>query len=69
MVTIPEYPEIKAIKETLCNYGAKAAMMSGSGPTVFAIVENKELAKDIASKMQQDFDADIFVVKTVAKNF
>lgn len=69
MVTIPEYPEIKTIKETFCNYGAKAAMMSGSGPTVFAIVENNKLAKEIASKMQQDFDADIFVVKTVAKNF
>lgn len=68
-VTISKYPQIEAIKQKLCSYGAKAAMMSGSGPTVFAVVESKELAEKIADKIQNDFEADIFAVETALKNF
>lgn len=68
-VTIPEYPEIATIKQTLCEYGAIKAMMSGSGPTVFALVDSQESAKLIANKIQSDFDADVFIVQTAGKNF
>ena len=68
-VTIPEYPEIAKIKQKLSDYGAMAAMMSGRGPTVFAIVEDSQKAKDIVSKIQLDFDADVFAVETAEKNF
>lgn len=68
-VTVPEYPEIAKIKQKLSDYGAMAAMMSGSGPTVFAIVEDSQKAKDIVSKIQLDFDADVFAVETAEKNF
>lgn len=44
-------------------------MMSGSGPTVFAIVEDSQKANDIVSKIQLDFDADVFAVETAVKNF
>ena len=40
-VTIPEHPEIQQIKETMISAGALNAMMSGSGPTVFGIFEDK----------------------------
>ena len=40
-VTIPHYPEIQAIKECMLKHGALNAMMSGSGPTVFGIFEEK----------------------------
>lgn len=59
-VTIPAYPIIQDIKETLLSVGAINALMSGSGPTVFGlftdrkkaeaaadIVRDKELAKQI----------------------
>jgi 4-diphosphocytidyl-2-C-methyl-D-erythritol kinase len=39
-VTIPRYPVVKQIKEALLEEGAKAAMMSGSGPTVFGLFEH-----------------------------
>lgn len=68
-VTIKQYPQINDIKEKLCSYGAKTAMMSGSGPTVFAIVENKILAEEIATKIKNDFDAEVFTVETASKNF
>ena len=40
-VTIPEHPEIQQIKEIMISEGAINAMMSGSGPTVFGIFEDK----------------------------
>jgi len=36
-VTIARYPEIGRIKESLLAFGARVALMSGSGPTVFGL--------------------------------
>lgn len=44
-VTCPAYPVIDKIKEHMMQHGAVNAMMSGSGPTVFGIFDNKEKAK------------------------
>ncbi len=43
-VTIKEYPIIQKIKEDMIQYGALGAMMSGSGPTVFGLFDNKKKA-------------------------
>ena len=44
-VTIPEYPIIAQIKEQMLKSGAINSMMSGSGPTVFGLFEDEEVAK------------------------
>ena len=44
-VTIPEYPIIQKVKDILKSNGAVNALMSGSGPTVFGIYDDKEKAK------------------------
>lgn len=44
-VTIPAYPVIETIKEHMKAHGAVNAMMSGSGPTVFGIFDDKEKAE------------------------
>ncbi len=44
-VTIPDHPEIRAIKEILMNAGAEGALMSGSGPTVFGIFKDRQKAE------------------------
>lgn len=44
-VTGKEYPVIGAIEETMKEEGALAAIMSGSGPTVFGIFREKETAE------------------------
>lgn len=41
-VTVPEHPEIGRIKEMMVAGGALGALMSGSGPTVFGIFDDKE---------------------------
>jgi 4-diphosphocytidyl-2-C-methyl-D-erythritol kinase len=43
-VTIEDYPIIEDIKRTMKVAGALNAMMSGSGPTVFGLFEDKKAA-------------------------
>ena len=44
-VTIEDYPVIEEIKDAMKKAGALNAMMSGSGPTVFGIFDDKKVAK------------------------
>lgn len=43
-VTIPAYPVIEQIKQAMLDNGAVNALMSGSGPTVFGLFDDKEKA-------------------------
>lgn len=52
-VTVEEYPVIEEIKNVMKEEGALNAMMSGSGPTVFGIFENKHLARKAADKIRE----------------
>lgn len=52
-VTVPDCPVIDQIKKCMIEQGALNAMMSGSGPTVFGIYEEKEKAEK-AKRMIQD---------------
>lgn len=54
-VTIPLRPEIDEVKRALAHAGADKAMMSGSGPTVFAFVKTAEDAEKIADIMRQQY--------------
>ena len=46
LVTVREYPVIEEIKNFMKKRGALNAMMSGSGPTVFGLFENKTTARN-----------------------
>ena len=46
LVTAREYPVIEEIKSFMKKRGALNAMMSGSGPTVFGLFENKTTARN-----------------------
>lgn len=52
-VTIPAYPVIGEIKKQMIEQGAIGAMMSGSGPTVFGLFEDKERAKAAYEKLRR----------------
>ena len=51
-VTIPNYPVIAEIQQTLIEHGAAGAMLSGSGPTVFGLFDDKEKAVAAYEAMQ-----------------
>ena len=46
-VTIPTYPVIEEIKDVMKKGGALNACMSGSGPTVFGLFDDREKAKAV----------------------
>lgn len=51
-VTIPNYPVIAEIKEHMMMHGAAGAMMSGSGPTVFGLFDDKDKSDAAYEAMQ-----------------
>ncbi len=51
-VTVEEYPVIEKIKEIMKQEGALGAMMSGSGPTVFGLYEERDAAKAAADRIK-----------------
>ena len=53
-VTITEYPQIESIKDVMKEEGALNAMMSGSGPTVFGIYDDKMLARRAAARIREE---------------
>lgn len=51
-VTVREYPVIDEIKTVLRERGAENALMSGSGPTVFGIFQEKDTAQRAAEAVE-----------------
>lgn len=47
-----EYHEVFEIKQRLLDFGALNAAMSGSGPTVFGIFRNRQLAEDAVRQLK-----------------
>ena len=63
-VTIGKYSVIEDIKKELVQLGAKAAMMSGSGPTVFAIFNDEESAIVAKKSIDGKYELDTLEVTT-----
>lgn len=62
-VTINMYPEVAKIKFKLIEAGALAALMSGSGPTVFGLAADLEEARAVASRYRRS-DELVLVTQT-----
>ena len=54
-VTIEMHPKIQEIKNRLMELGAEGALMSGSGPTVFALFKDREKARKAAARVKREF--------------
>ena len=67
-VTIPGYPVIAQIKERMLLSGAKASMMSGSGPTVFGLFEDEKTAKKAQKDMRESALARQVYLTTIYNN-
>ncbi|NEP61365.1 MAG: 4-(cytidine 5'-diphospho)-2-C-methyl-D-erythritol kinase [Symploca sp. SIO2G7] len=65
-VVLPAYPQVSQLRESFQNGGALGVMMSGSGPTVFALCESQAQAQEIHQQMRNtnpDSDLDFWVTK------
>ncbi len=52
-VVSKEYPQIGLMKEILCSAGAKGALMTGSGPTVFGVFSEEGGASEAYKKVKK----------------
>ena len=67
-VTIKMVPQIQELKKAFLEHGALNAMMSGSGPTVFALFDSKKQAELAAEAIGSLFDIkDVFVTEIFNK--
>lgn len=65
-VTETEHPVIADYKRLMMEHGAMASMMSGSGPTVFGLVREKQQAWHLADALKKyDGEAGVFVAETL----
>lgn len=60
-VTCARYPEIDTIKDWMRQFGAVAALMSGSGPTVFGIFEDATAARSCARRFAEKYGTGVFL--------
>lgn len=66
-VTAEKYPIIGQIKETMMDCGALGSLMSGSGPSVFGIYQEREKAELAMAKIREKGLAkQVFVTEPVA---
>ncbi|MBO5425208.1 MAG: 4-(cytidine 5'-diphospho)-2-C-methyl-D-erythritol kinase [Lachnospiraceae bacterium] len=67
-VTVHMHPEIETIKKAMKEKGAMNAIMSGSGPTVFGIFDDEEVAKMAAEHIRSlGVSKEIFVTVPVSE--
>ena len=59
-------PELSRKKEAILDAGALGAGMTGSGPTMFGILEEAGSAREVAAKVQPEFDR-VVVARTAPR--
>ena len=68
-VTLKAHTIIEGYKRILRENGTMASLMSGSGPTVFALAKTKAEADRAAKALSKDYpEATVFVVPTMGRN-
>lgn len=66
-VTIQKHPIVQQIKDKMIQFGADAALMSGSGPTVFALCEKYSRAQRVCNGLK-GFCQDVHIVRTLKQD-
>ncbi|NEQ34303.1 MAG: 4-(cytidine 5'-diphospho)-2-C-methyl-D-erythritol kinase [Leptolyngbya sp. SIO4C5] len=52
-IVLPAYPQVAQLKETMAGLGGLGTLMSGSGPTVFTLLETAAAAEAFATELRQ----------------
>lgn len=63
-VTLKMYPEVALVKQQMIRFGADAVLMSGSGPTVFGLVQHDSRMQRIYNGLR-GFTDQVFAVRVV----
>ncbi|MET0787303.1 MAG: 4-(cytidine 5'-diphospho)-2-C-methyl-D-erythritol kinase [Paenisporosarcina sp.] len=65
-VTLKLYPEVSMIKEQMMKFGADAVLMSGSGPTVFGLVQHESRVNRIYNGLR-GFCDEVYAVRLIGE--
>jgi 4-diphosphocytidyl-2-C-methyl-D-erythritol kinase len=68
-VVLPAYPQVEWLRQTLSEFDTLGVMMSGSGSTVFALVESKAQAEQVRQQLKAalpDPNLDIWTTHLIA---
>ncbi len=65
-VTLDMHPEVAQIKEQMKKFGADAVLMSGSGPTVFGLVQQEARIPRIYNGLR-GFCGEVYVVRLIGE--
>ncbi|MDX1771350.1 MAG: 4-(cytidine 5'-diphospho)-2-C-methyl-D-erythritol kinase [Planococcaceae bacterium] len=65
-VTLKLYPEVSTIKEQMMKFGADAVLMSGSGPTVFGLVQHESRVNRIYNGLR-GFCDEVYAVRLIGE--
>ncbi len=63
--TLKIHPIIEEIKKFMVGHGAEYALMSGSGPSIFAVLSSEQGAKQMAQYLEQVYRGRAFVTRTL----
>ncbi|ENH97616.1 4-diphosphocytidyl-2-C-methyl-D-erythritol kinase [Gracilibacillus halophilus YIM-C55.5] len=66
-VTLPNHPQVQQIKKLMRHSGADAVLMSGSGPTVFGLVQQEKKAERIYNSLR-GFCEQVYVVRMLGES-
>jgi len=68
-VVLPEYPQVLQLRQAFADTGALGTMMSGSGPTVFALCESYAQAQQVQQQVESAIanpDLELWLAQTCA---
>ena len=64
-VTLRDYPLVAKIRRRMLDLGAEGSLMSGSGPTVFGVFREREVARQVARAFESESGWKVFVVQPI----
>jgi 4-diphosphocytidyl-2-C-methyl-D-erythritol kinase len=68
-IVLTQHPKVAQLRENLAEKSTLGAMMSGSGPTVFALTQTRSEANQIAEQIRAEFadpDLEVWVTKLIS---
>ncbi len=66
-VTLKMHPQVRQIKERMYRFGADGVLMSGSGPTVFALTEHESRMNRVYNGLR-GFCKEVYAVRILGEN-
>lgn len=66
-VTLAAHPQVRQIKERMLRFGANGVLMSGSGPTVFALTDRESRMNRVYNGLR-GFCKEVYAVRILGEN-